>query len=312
VKVDELLQQAETYIGQAVELEGYLLVLLERDQYTLYLSASEQINDNVHLAIQQPLAEIRKIIQPMHTMILSHRGILNTSPYLYRFALHLSAQVDKTAENVPILRDIERVSLYVPYPENMAKWVEQKRFLYTADVEYGAFPDSHTDQPAKAKIIAQKVLRFVDKDDAVQILHPDENIYVRRIVQKPITIPGWLKYISGEVQHHYVLRTFAVRASMVGIGPLRGMTSIWWPPNPRYKVVRAHLSDREPDYNHRVDITGRIDYIHPETVPLNREVLPQLTFTQVDEVVVHQEHYLLDVEDDASTSDLIEEEDDVD
>lgn len=304
VKVDELLQQANDHIGQVVELEGYLLVIMEDDNYTPYLSPSDSINDNANIYIEHPLAELRKIIQPMHSLILSKRGNLTNPPYIYNFPLNLWARIGKTAEGVPVLTDIQSVSLYAEHPPNLAKWVEQKQYLYSAEVEYGASRDPLRDQTTKAKITAHRVLRFVDSDDKSHRLDPDENIYARRIVQKTITFPGWLKYLSGigDEPHQFILRTFAVRASMMGIGPLRGMTSIWWRPNPQYKVVRAHmpLADNTPDINCRVDISGRIDYLRDAVVPIDSDSLPSLVFSQVDEIIVHQEDYLLVDDEDTS------------
>jgi hypothetical protein len=299
VKVDELLQAVQAHIGKVVELEGYLLVILAGDQYTAYLSPSDTLNTDMKIDVEQPIAELRKIIQPLPTMILSHRGRLTHPPYLYRFPLYIKARVDTTTEQIPILHDIEAVSLYVEHPPKMAEQVEQKRYLYTAAVEYGTSRDPLSDQPAKAKITSHKVLRFVDSDDAIQVLDPDDNLYARRITQKTVTIPGWLKYLPGVDggQAQFVLRTFAVRASVMGVGPLRGLTGIWWRPNPHYQIVRAHmpLAEAIPDTNRRVDITGRIDYLHDEVVPITSDAVPQLVFAQVDEIVLHQEDYLLNL-----------------
>jgi hypothetical protein len=298
MKVDELLQQVHDCIGQVVELEGYLWALVEGDKFTAYLAANGNGNGVPKIEIEQPLAEIRKIIQPMHTLILPQRDKPNHSLSLYNFPLHLSAQVVMSDNHEPMLHDVQSVRLYVEHPPNMAKMIEQKQYLYSAEVTYSASRNPFNDQPAKAKITTHKVLRFVESSASPQVLHPDQNMYARLIAQKPVTIPGWLKYIGSTEggQSHYVLRTFAVRAAVVGVGPLRGMSSIWWRPCPQYQLVRAHtpLADDTPDILRRVEITGKIDYLRNEVVPIEASMQPQLVFTQVDEVVIHQEDYLLE------------------
>jgi hypothetical protein len=298
MKVDELLKQVNDNIGQVIELEGYLLAYSEGDKFTAYLAANGNGNGVPKIEIEQPLAEIRKIIQPMHTLILPQREKPNNSLSLYNFPLHLSAQVALGDDDEPMLRDIQVVSLYVEHPPNMAKHVEQKRYLYSAEVMYSALHNPFNDQPAKAKITTHKVLRFAASNYTPQVLHPNQNMYTRLIAGKPITVPGWLKYIDStdDSQPHYILRTFAVRAAMVGVGPLRSMTSIWWRPCPQYSIVRTHLplSEDTPDILQRVEITGRIDYLRDESVPIETSMQPQLVFMQVDEIVIHQEDYLLE------------------
>lgn len=298
MKVDELLQQVSDCNGQVVELEGYLLAFSEGDKFTAYLAVNGNGNGVPKIRIEQPLAEIRKIIQPMHTLVLPQRDKSHNSLSLYNFPLYLSARVVINDANEPMLRDIQSVSLYVAHPLNMAKWIEQKHYLYTAEVTYSVLRNPFNDQPAKAKITTHKVLRFVESSDTAQVLHPDKNVYARWIAQKPITIPGWLKYVGDTEgsQSHYMLRTWAVRAAVVGVGPLRGMTSIWWRPCPQYQIVRAHmpLADDTPDILRRAEMSGRIDYLHDEAVPIDANTQPQLVFTQVDEVVIHQEDYLLE------------------
>jgi hypothetical protein len=298
VKIEELHQQVKNLIGQVVELEGCLLIMMDNRE-TAYLAATDTY-DETAIRIQQPLAELRKIIQPLPTMILSHRGELIQPPYLYNFPLILSAKVILSENEKPILCDVQAVRLLVDYPPNMAEWVAEKQYLYTAEVEYNVSPDLINGKPVKAKIMSHRVLQFAKKDNRIQVLDPDANAYARLITNKTITIPGWLKYIPGMDAAHaqFVLRTFAVRAAMIGVGPLRGMTSIWWKPEPRYQVVRSHtnLARDVPDTNRRVDITGQIDYITGEAVPINGDNQPSLFFSRVDAITSHWEDYLVDTE----------------
>ena len=302
VKIDELHQQVKDLIGQVVELEGCLLIMSDKRE-TAYLAATDTFDETAVL-IQQPLAEIRKIIQPMPTMILSHRGDLTQPPYLYNFPLILSAKVILTEDEQPALCDIQAVRVLVDYPPNMTEWVADKQYLYTAEVEYDISPDLINGKPVKAKIMSHRVLQFAHSKGDIQVLDSDANAYARLITNKTVKIPGWLKYIPGIDAAHaqFVLRTFAVRAAMIGVGPLRGMTSIWWKPEPRYQVVRSHtsLARDVPDTNRRVDITGRIDYISDEPVPINGDNQPSLYFSRVDAITIHWEDYLLDTSLEAS------------
>ena len=303
MKVDELHQQVKNLIGQVVKLEGYLLIM-SHDRETAYLAATNTFDEKA-IRIQQPLAELRKIIQPLPTMILSYRGDLTHPPYLYNLPLMLSAKVILTEDDNPALRDVQAVRLLVDYPPNMSEWVVEKKYLYSAEVEYNVSPDLINDKPVTAKIMSHRVLQFAKSKGEIQVLDPDANAYARLITNKTVKIPGWLKYIPGIDAAHsqYVLRTFALRAAMIGVGPLRGMTSIWWKPEPRYQVVRSHtsLARDVPDTNRRVDITGLIDYITDGTVPINGENQPSLFFSRVDAITIHWEDYLLDTSVAAST-----------
>jgi hypothetical protein len=296
VKVNELLQQVHNFDKQVVELEGYLQVLVEGDKYSLYLAPTASNGNGVSkIGIEQPLAELRKIIQPMHTLILHQHSKPGNPTYLYNFPLQLTAHV-AVADNVPTLHDIAAVRLTLDYPPTMTQWIEQPCYLYTAAVLYGAAHNPFNQRPAKAKISIHKTLRFVDNTAPAQVLQPDANAYARWLTQKRVTIPGWLKYLPGNAggQSQYVLRTFAVRAALVGVGRLRGLTSIWWRPAPQYQIVRAQMprAANTSDMQYRVEISGQIDYLRDAVVPIGGNALPQLVFTQVDEVLLHQEDYL--------------------
>lgn len=332
MKVDEVRTQTKALLGISVSIEGFLIVLKdeEHDHFNIWLSSAEDMSDNPHIAlrIEQHIAELRKIISPMPSLLLIQRGEFIMPPYYYRFPVQLTATLhaeyptakegDKTdnhesnesndpgdndetkskddAQTTLSLREITELNCYIPYAGKMSELSEVNRYGYSAQVDYTLIEDPANNQPAAATIRSQKALRLTQYDDDTPLaLTPDENRYARGIEHQTVTIPGWLRYVEGEKgQSHFVLRTFAVRAGMMDVGPLRKMCGIWWQPAPQYKLVRSHITAEanEPLYNQRVDITGKIAYLRDTSLPFATDNPPTLTFTHIHEIVLHEERYL--------------------
>lgn len=309
MKVDEIRQQLDTLRNQQVDIEGFLLVIEFGTGFDILISTTEAVPDESDIAIplDYSLAELRKLAPPMVTMQLIHRGDMLHPPYYYRFPLELTARVHvdphKNKEANPkqmphvSLRDITKMTFYAPFAGKQSEILEATRYLYHIDVTYGEYKEPQSDFPARAKIAAEKILPMTHPDDMQAVkLSSDDNRYARTVIGQRVTIPGWIRYIPDTQGHqHYVLQTFALRPSMVGVGPLRSLTNIWWKPNARYQVLRSHISGdtRQSQHERRVSITGQIAYLSESDAPQFPDIEPSLYFTQVHEVTVHEERYLL-------------------
>lgn len=309
LKVDEIRQQLDTLNEKQIEIEGFLLVVEFGTGFDILISTTESVPDegNVAIPLNYSLAELRKLIPPMTTMQLIVRGEMIHPPYYYRFPIQVTARLNVTpradADEHPdlppdvSLSDITKMSFYLPYAGKMAELVETARYLYQIQVMYGEYQDPENKLPARAKIIATKSLPLLQPDDMkATIISSNDNRYARTVIGQRVTIPGWIRYVPDVEGHqHYILQTFALRPSMVGVGPLRSMTSILWHPTSRYQVVRAHVSGnpKEPQEKRRVDITGQIAYLAESDAPQFADIAPSLYFTQIHNITVHEERYLL-------------------
>ena len=298
MKVDELLHRVDAFIGQVVDLDGYLLIELDGDHHIPYLSATRSLDDNLNLRIDQRVAELRQIIQPMHTQVLIRRGEWENPPYIYQLPLHLRAEVAFATDSMLTLRRIESVQVSIPYPQTLTKYTKIGQSLYHADVTYGEFTAiENQSYRAQAQIHSRKTLKFATSTEDKRVLGEEENCYAWRLLNKRITIPGRLRYLPGMThQRHFVLDTTAVRAGVIDIGLLRSTTSIWWRPNPLYLVARSQMIGMNPEAEEalRVEISGQIEYIGEEFIPIDRQPIPQLAFSEVDEIVIYHESYLLE------------------
>ena len=309
MKVDQIRHQLDTLKNQQVDIEGFLLVIEFGTGFDILISTTEAVRDegNIAIPLDYSLAELRKLAPPMVTMQLIHRGDMLHPPYYYRFPVQLTAKVhvappkndEENPDQAPnvSLCEITKMTFYAPFAGKQAELLEANRYLYHVDVTYGDYQEPKTNLPARAKITAEKILPLEHADDMKPVkLSSDDNRYARTVIGQRVTIPGWIRYIPDTEGHqHYLLQTFALRPSMVGVGPLRSLTNIWWKPNKRYQVLRSHVSGNihQPQHERRVSITGQIAYLAESDAPSFSDIAPSLYFTQVHEITVHEERYLL-------------------
>lgn len=292
----EFLPQAKQFVGQRIVLDGYFMVLQKGKEYfTVLFSSTADRKDPQHLAVPivQNLAEIKKIIQVMPRLLLLEQGDFTNPPYYYCFPLSLKALVleDKKQHEFS-LTDISEVRLFVPYPDTMRGLAQSTEYHYQAEVDYRPLMIEHH-QATRAQIRIQKTLPLQAHIDPQPIqLLADENRYARSILSQTVTITGQLHYIEGKTQPHFLVTTQALRHSMVGIGLLRTSTTIWWRPEARYRLVRAHLTGNAP---YSIAITGQIDYAYArdEEVPLVDGHPPHLVFSQIQQICFFENDYLL-------------------
>jgi hypothetical protein len=300
VSIEAILAEPQKWLGQSLELEGYFIGLREGNDYTVYLGSDAHIPDaeKQQILIAHSFAELKAIIRPLPFLQLLYRGYLTNPPYFYRFPIRLSARVEMDGSNTPVLQDISFVSLQVPYSGKYAELTPSPSYEYSATIDYAPQREPESQAPAKAKINAKRHIILKETDEDAIVLSTDDNRYARWIITQNLRLGGWLKFLEGTKngESQLILRSFAVRSSMVAVGPLKEMSSIWLRPAPLlYALLRANMNiSTETDLHQRVEITGKIDYLQDEIPPIESETLPKLVFTEISAVTIYEEGYLLE------------------
>lgn len=299
VNIEAILAEPQQYIGQTIEFQGYFIGLREGNDYIAYLGSDADVPDadKQQIRIAQPFAEIKRIISPLVALQLLYRGSLTNPPYYYRFPIHLTARVEMNGLDSVVLQDISFVTLQIPYSGKTAELSPYASYEYSATVDYAPQREPESKMPTKAKILAKRALILKESQEDVLQLSAEENRYARWSVGQNLKIGGWLRFWGEDKngQAHLVLRTFALRASMLSLGPMKEMTSIWLRPAPYYEMLRAHMPiSPENELNQRVDIIGKIDYLQEEIPAIDGELLPKLVFTDISAVTIYEENYLLE------------------
>lgn len=280
MNVEELLAQPEAFLEQEVALAGYLLVVVRPARhFEVHLSAGERLTRRNNLLVQQPFAEVKRIIQPMSQHLLSaRRGQLLNPPYLYHFPLHLRALVGEQ-DNLPVLRRIHSVDVPIPYQDSLAALTETRHWHYRATVHEAP------QEAAPARIAYEKDLRLREMPDEPRPLHEGQHLHARSVLGQTVSIPGRLNlHIVSHRERHFTLESRALRAERFAVQP--APVVLWLPPMPHDRILiicgDPYLK-REQRFDHDVEISGKIRYLHPSERP-DLPVVPRLAFTQVNAV----------------------------
>lgn len=261
MNVEDLHRQAARLAGQIIEVDGMLVVLYEGDQRRLFLSSDRQsvAQIDIELPIAQSFTDLQQIVQPLAALQLVHRGEMIYPPYLYRFNVHLQAEVD--AERPPMLSRIHRLTTPVPHIGKQTFSTGEDTFLYQADVRYH---EAVADGEPRGEIHTRRAFALSDQVPdvgAVEVISSGANQFIR-------PNPETFFKLTGEWMHdgqHWLFKTDAVRASLVQVGPLRSLTTIWWPLDPIQAILWPHLPLRRG--SQRVaqpgDITATVRPLQP-------------------------------------------------
>jgi hypothetical protein len=299
VNIETILAEPQRFLGQSLDLEAYFVGLKEGNDYQAYLGSNPDIPDaqKQQISIAHPFAELKAMIRPLPSMQLLYRGNLTNPPYYYRFPIRLTARVEMNGAKTPVLQDISEVSVQVPYSGKLAELTPYPSYEYTATIDYAPQREPETQRLAKAKVMAKRHLLLAEIDEAPLILSTDDNRYVRWMTGQNLRFGGWLKSFrdTKNGDSHFVLKSFAIRSSMVAVGPLKEMSGIWLRPSPIYALLSAHMSiNPETELHQRVDVTGKIDYLQEEVPPIESETIPKLVFTELSAITIYEEAYLLE------------------
>jgi hypothetical protein len=297
VDVKDIIAQADKLIGQTVETQGDFIILQNGNDFLAYLFSPESSHEDEpqQIIIAHSLSELKAFMRPLASMQLIYRGRLRNPPYLWRFAIQMTASLDMDADNQPIFTNIEAVRFQAAYAENFSELMPDEHYLYQAQVDYDYDPEQLSQHNARAIIKTQRRLCFTNDESEVIVLQADDNRYARLLLKRKVKIQGWLRYLPDrEIGRHFLLRTSAIRSSMLGVGLLKGLTSIWWRPSPYYQVLRAHMPiNRGEEVNLQVEITGTIEYLQSEEAPhIQGGTQAKLVFTEIDEIIIHDEIFL--------------------
>lgn len=280
MQVQEIREQAKTLQGRSITAEGYLSVVRRGYHRDILLDDDDPRHDALHIA--HSFAFLRQMIAPLPTLQLIHRGDAIYPPYLYRFPVVLSATVVTDDTGRITLQRVTHLSTSIPIAGRFAENVPDTQYRYVAHITYDT-PTDHT------RIDSEKHIRLRHVDaDAPQptYLYPQENRYARNVLQTRLILPGRLHYVAGQ----FILRTQAVRASVVGVGFLRNQTHIWWRPHAHHALVRAHSTlSNAAEAGQQVAITGEMAYLYAddEQIPRSLPYPPQLVFNQVDAISIY-------------------------
>lgn len=296
MQVDEIIKQVDILVGQEIEVEGYIIVTEEAKNKIAFISTRHKMShvDQQQIIIKHNLAQLKTIIRPLPTMQLMFRGVLTNPPYFYRFYAEFRATLDMDKDNHPILRHITEINLKIPYVGKTSELAVHDAYAYTAHINYTKTVIEESKRTAQAVITSQKQLLLSGENFEVENIAPDENRYARSIANQVVRVSGWLETHSStnDIMTHLVLRTSAVRASMVAVGPLREMMMIWLRPSSIYKLLKTHcpFSINSPMHQF-VEIIGEIDYLHDDDSP-NLTPPLKLVFNKIHSIIIHEERYL--------------------
>lgn len=296
VQVADIIEQAETLSGQEIVVEGFIIVIERAKRKIAFVSTRHDINhaDQKQIFIDHDLAELKTIIRPLPTMELMFRGVLTNPPYFYRFYAEFHATLMTDEDNVPTLQNITQISIKVPYVGKTSELTIHDAYAYSAQVKYTQMVIEESNRSAQAIVTSQKKLQLQDYESEIETISPDENRYARSIAKQTVRVSGWLENLPSvnDIMNHMVLRTSAVRASMVAVGPLREMALVWLRPSPTYTILKRHIphTTEQPLHQH-VEVIGEIDYIHEDNAP-HLEIPLKLFFSKIYRVIIHEENYL--------------------
>ncbi len=257
--VTELLNKGEVLHGQSIQLQGRLIAIFERGTYFTFLCASNRLRRTNYVRIQQPFAEIRRIIQPMSLHLLRlERGYMIEKPYLYNFPVSLRAtSLYDQEEERPILQDISAVHLRIPYPQRLRSLVDAPEWEYQAEVEYAPLTNLQEAPPYRATIRYRRHLHFAPTRPDVQVLNGGETRYARQLLKKTLRVPGWLTFS----RPRSLFETDSIRASLLP-RPAQG-SAIWMPDGPQERVVKicGGLNPLQNEAPVVATVTGKIRYV---------------------------------------------------
>jgi len=297
VKIETIIEQLQSLRGQSVEVEGYFIVIETNRQKIPFISSTADIaeKDQQQIFLDHSLAELKIMIRPLPSMQLLFRGTMTNPPYFHRFPIMLTATVDKDSDDKPILKQITHIEIDIPYTGKLSQLSGHDTYHYLAMVDYTPQRDEKSQRTAQAVVQSQKHLILSDQPlDNVEIISEEENRYARRMVGAMVRIGGWLRTINFDTDtQHLVLATSALRASVVAVGPLKDLTHIWIRPSDLYQLIKSHIPfSVEQDFNQRVEIIGKVDYIHDNNLPANTENLPKIVFTNITGIIIHEKNLL--------------------
>lgn len=296
MQVSDIIKQADTLVGKEIEVQGYLIIIERSKRKIAFVSTRHDINhpDQHQIFIDHSFSELKTIIRPLPSMELMFRGNLTNPPYFYRFYAEFRATLVTDEDNVPTLEKVTNINLKIPYIGKTSELTIHDAYTYSAQVNYTPTVIEENKRTAQAIVTSRKDLRLQDFDGEIENISPDENRYARTIANQIVRVSGWLENISSanDIMNHMVLRTSAVRASMVAVGPLREIVTVWLRPGPIYSILKRHipLNVRQPLHQH-VEIIGEIDYIQEDDTP-NLAIPLKLFFSEIYSIIVHEENYL--------------------
>lgn len=296
MQVADIIKQADALIEQEIEVEGYIIIIERSKRKIAFVSTRHDINhtDQQQIFIDHNLAELKTIIRPLPTMELMFRGVLTNPPYFYRFYAEFRATLIMDKDSIPMLENITEINLKIPYVGKTSEITIHDTYSYSAQVNYTPVVIEEDKRTAQAVVTSQKQLVLIDNDDEVESIAPDENRYARTIAHQIVQVSGWLENVSSahDIMNHMVLRTSAVRASMVAVGPLREMMTVWLRPSAIYNILKRHIPvNTEQPLHQYVEIIGEIDYIHDDDTP-NLAIPLKLFFSKIYSIIIHEENYL--------------------
>lgn len=296
MNVEEVIAQAHELIGNSVEIEGELIILQDRDHFVTYIYSPDgnEADEPHQIAVNYPLATLKTIMRPLPFMQLIDRGTLINAPYFWRFPIVMTAQLDRDEENQVLINKIFSLHFNAPYGSKFLNLVSNTHYSYRAEIDYEYDASELKEHQACAVVKSQRVLRFVDNIAETIILQAEDNRHAGNLLNKRVTIPGWLRYVRDkDGNNHFLLRTFAVRSSWLTFGASKNLTSIWWKPSKLYQVVRANMPIKhDANLNLQVSVTGTIDYLKQPAPEIIGGTSPKLVFTEIDEIVIYEFNYL--------------------
>lgn len=297
MKIEAIIEQADNLAGQEIEVEGHIRVIERAKRKIAFVASSKEVgeDENQQIFIDHSLAELKTIIRPLPSMQLMFRGVLIYPPYFYNFPAQFRAIVDMDKENIPILRDISKIELTIPYTGKTSDITVHDSYHYSADIGYMPTLVEEQKRTARAVVTSQKNLLLVKDDVEAELIPQDENRYARRIANRIVRLSGWLETVpsKNDIISHILFFTTAIRASMVAVGPLREETAIWIRPGNLYTLLKTHIPRKPGEaLSQKVEIIGEVDYLQDEDSSLIGEKSPKLVFTHLSRIFIHEKAYL--------------------
>jgi hypothetical protein len=297
VNVTAVLEHAHELQGQQIAVQGLLTVYPNDDLRTVYLVETDPLQDASRIQIQQPFAEVRRILQPLPAAQLARRGQYAQLDKLYELPVDLIATVTLTAEGQPVLTEITTIAADFTLPEKLALRAGTSALRYQAHITYGDLFDPVSDQPVRAQIQAERRLVFDEIREEVVVLQDQEQRYAPSYIGQLLTVSGRLLYVptTQEHQYHFIFDTMALRTSRWQFGLAPEPASIWIRPSELDMVLLAQMQRpmlQKPPAQ-RVQITGSIALLREEIAPVLTINPPRLELNRLLAITFYSETSLL-------------------
>lgn len=297
MKIAEAIEQVQEIAGQQVTLRGTLTVYPNDDRRIAYLVESNTTDQPAaRIRIGHSFAELRRMIQPLHTAQIASRGQHPQLVALYALPVEISATISLDDKQQPLLSSILSIQAQFPLPGKAAQTLEKQHYHYSAEIEYRHTGNAPHHSGARAHIRSRRLLELLPTAEKTLILEPDGYHNAHRLSGKLLSLQGTLTFLPGlqPYEYHFVFQTTALRTTRLRLGMKTEPTPIWLRPSSLDRVLLTQL-ERPQSSNppqQPAQIRGEFHLLQNEFAPILTDNPPRLVFSRLNEITLFSETYL--------------------